>query len=1165
MFLALELNHASGGTISVRVDDTELTIVPGPSGAAVAIPGWIWEGHGRGQTEIGLTVRAGETGDTQSVPVSRDMVLAGFQALSRTPLETASDHALVTALEHAHHGAFWDDMEASVRDYLVTAACALGLAGILPPDLAPDTPAEPPDPPVVQTILRRFGRAVRAAGADTSADLLRDILEEYDLPLDIRLMLIRELTPHFCRADRIEALFDALVPQEGPAAVNFDEARPWTFSLCLPARYLCEDFDTVQAVMDRLAAEPQNWASTPAVAWLLQRVVSSNEPFVPFHLFEGLIRAGLTFIDSRAQEGRGGTHCAALREAAAQLLARRWMCSDRLQQQIGETLARSFGCSPAFWAAVGAHGLSDLPPVLTDARQTLSCIRDGSRQAEDNPAAIRPIGTDRMAQEVAGLPDPSARSDLPLLLRAAAAPFAPPPDASVMPALAQAVRAAYVGQPQSPAVDLQHRTMQTALRVLNAAADTPAHPDDALLADLAAGLTRLAGMATGALGLGLCLALIDDLLAHQAAPWADRLARLMQPVFQRVTRNAGDALTGAAAVITAANRLAAAAQPGDPAQRLLDDLPAQLRDLPGTPPPPWPGSKALFDTLVVIYSCRANLNTRIPDLRATWLGDLQALGVPYVILTGGDHTGRDGDILTVNAPDDYEGLPAKTLAMIEWACRETGFGHLLKIDDDCYLDAQAFFLDPTYRRHPYYGRRLEKRGALVNRTWHQARSRSRAAQLGFEKLPRNALYADGGTGYMLNRTAMTALLDQLETPEGQVLKSTAFSEDKLVGALLSRAGIEPAEMSYHTAVERRAAPGDPAVPQWVSGLRPNALHVTKLTHLDAGADMAGVHAARNDPRPRPPRIWPTHTAPKLGFNSGALHLLSPEKRLRDVIGSEMAVISVVRNEHGMLPHFLNWYRTRGVTGFLIADNGSEDGTLSYLLDQPDVALFSADTEFRETDQGTDWKIGLLAHYRLNRWSLVADADELLLYPGYGTRSLPDWLSGVSGDAVLVRMLDLYPRGPLHEARLETGNLFDLAPYTDRQPFLADSLSAGPYENAQTWTSAVRHRLMPGARPELFVAQKVPLLRYRPWMQLSTSLHYASDVTLAPESLLFAHFKYHAEFTGKARREILRGQYFNNAEEYRRYLNLFGQGDDRIFDPEISVRWEDCDAVRKLLG
>lgn len=104
------------------------------------------------------------------------------------------------------------------------------------------------------------------------------------------------------------------------------------------------------------------------------------------------------------------------------------------------------------------------------------------------------------------------------------------------------------------------------------------------------------------------------------------------------------------------------------------------------------------------------------------------------------------------------------------------------------------------------------------------------------------------------------------------------------------------------------------------------------------------------------------------------------------------------------------------------------------------------------------------------------------------------------------------------------------------------------------TSALRHRLLPGARPDMFVAEKVALFRYRPWMRLSVSLHYAAEVQLAPQELIFAHFKYTAEFRAKARREIRRGQYYDNAAEYRRYMALLSEGRAVIADPAVSVPW-----------
>ena len=169
------------------------------------------------------------------------------------------------------------------------------------------------------------------------------------------------------------------------------------------------------------------------------------------------------------------------------------------------------------------------------------------------------------------------------------------------------------------------------------------------------------------------------------------------------------------------------------------------------------------------------------------------------------------------------------------------------------------------------------------------------------------------------------------------------------------------------------------------------------------------------------------------------------------------------------------------------------------------------------------------------------------------------------DAVRLFMLDLYPEGTLDAADFASGDPFGEAGFCDRTPFLEGWPGRGPFSNMPTWTSALRHRLIPGSRPDLFVAQKIALLRYAPWMRLSAGLHFLADVRLAPRELFFAHFKYNADFRRKARAEVTRRQHFNDAEEYRKYLALVSEGRDVIFDPEVSVPWTEAEFVRARLA
>lgn len=574
-----------------------------------------------------------------------------------------------------------------------------------------------------------------------------------------------------------------------------------------------------------------------------------------------------------------------------------------------------------------------------------------------------------------------------------------------------------------------------------------------------------------------------------------------------------------------------------------------------------------LNTLVVVFSCRPNLDTRIPALRDAWLSQLSALGVPYIVVVG-DGTGhRDGDVVHLDAPDDYEGLPQKTLAAIAWVHDNTSFDHLYKIDDDCFLNAPLFFRDRTYQSFDYYGRMLWRNPGQMDRSWHQEKSRSDRGKYELDKSLEPSTYADGGSGYTLSRAAMAAALHTAQSPEGQAIIDASFMEDKMLGDLLALAGISVRDDDYHVSVRRRSHPDAIAVPKWHNNFHPNESAPIHLVHLDTHLDQTALRDGLTDTRLWPRKIWPGYQRVRLGPQTNALELISSQESVAAAQKAEVAVVACMRNEMFMLPHFLDHYRALGVTAFLIADNVSDDGTLEYLADQPDVALFSVDTDYRTSHYGVAWQQALLAAFRQDKWSVVADADELLVWQTTQTQTLPELLAEpdfAQADAARLFMLDMYPKGSLSDATFETGTPFEQAGFVDRIPFLTDSPMRGPFSDQPAWTSALRHRLIPGSTPNLFVAQKQALLRYRPWMRLSEGLHFVANTTLAPRELVFAHFKYNAAFRAKAQAEVDRGQHFNDAEEYRKYLALTSEGRDIIYDKDLSVLWHDSPFVRRIL-
>jgi hypothetical protein len=274
------------------------------------------------------------------------------------------------------------------------------------------------------------------------------------------------------------------------------------------------------------------------------------------------------------------------------------------------------------------------------------------------------------------------------------------------------------------------------------------------------------------------------------------------------------------------------------------------------------------------------------------------------------------------------------------------------------------------------------------------------------------------------------------------------------------------------------------------------------------------------------------------------------------------VVCVVRNERMMLPHFLAHYRRLGATHFVFVDNDSSDGTAAYLDAQPDVVLYAADTDYRDSHYGVAWQQAVLAAHGAGRWAIVADADEFLVYRDWEHTPLTamlDRLEAGGHDAAEVLMLDLYPRGALSDTDFERTSPA-AADHFDREPLLDWRLGKGLYSNSRTWLSALRHRLIPHSPPNAFTAQKLAVLRHRPWVRLSEGLHFATGLSPAPEPLFFAHYKYHAGFRAKVLLEIERKQHYDGASEYAHYLAMVARPDASLHAPDISVRLVDSRAL-----
>lgn len=1199
---------------------TANTITPDVVHIDAVLPGYIWRDRGPEEDSVvRLLVDGLQVGG--ALTLTRQDVIKAIDGLAATSKPESAVFEALSALEHVKYGLLFEQLSPTAKTFIRNTVALFKLDDYLElPEIEPQAAwmKEKATKSIAQLlgerIRKEFALGVRSTPSRDPAELLRGLIDKYfsgkDLTLQVEFKgdLLVSLAEYFCQIDNFEPLFE-LWWLHTAGRTELKTGQNWDRSLAMPFLLKLGQQELLASVMSMVTKNPNDWINTACIAWTLKAALRSDKKQWDRSQLLVITRTFMDLVDAHAVSYWSRSPCANLIDASAALLLSRHVFPQDVNAAITSFALRCYGLSPQFWravdAAAGGAGAPHLGAEIDAGRAACRVIQayveaaspaNAPTRAEVEVALLffvncKAHDVARMRLEIlgpSGIIDPGQPPHLKLmaqgydvseaLLRHLAFPGAPELPVSLAQSVRNAVRERIGNVVHSPNRDLIRQVVSRAhgfLKNLERRSDAAAAADE--LEQIFSMLYQSSDKAWPFVDLAIGLALYTDVLGGGHEEIAPKPGVFLLSRLSALSQADRKALRSNVMLRSVYSRFAIIAERSGSSLALsLHSQLEQRTKLPLRQPPEplkemealWYSACGLFDTLVLVYSCRANLETRVQEIRKSWLGKVAELGVPYLIVVGDGKDEVIGDVLYVNAPDTYEGLPQKSVRMLQWVERHSRFAHVFKIDDDCFLDAEEFFYTWTYRKFNFYGRQLRRELGSKPRMWHMSRSATRRGKLELDKSSEPAVYLDGGCGYTLSRDALIALSTSLASPEGRRLTHVSYSEDKLVGDLLQLQGINPRSSDYLTAVMRSTHAGGRPIMQWENTFFPSVMSGIKVAHMDRADELVqrAEEYARGTLSPK--KIWPTTGKVKLSGESGTLELISSNEKLAVATAAPVAVASVVRNELLMLPHFLTHYRKLGVASFLIVDNCSDDGTLEYLAEQPDVALFSAAGSFRAAAQGTDWKHAMMAQFRLGKWTLVADADELLLYRDYETRSLEAYLGDpafAEADAFLTLMVDMYPKGSLSMATFESGDLFSEAGYVDRQPLLRTSLGRGRFATRLTRTSGLRHRLFPGSRPELFVSEKVALLKYKPWMKISVSMHYVADVKLATSSMLLAHFKYNAEFRARALREIKRGQYFNNAEEYKKYMEIITEGQDVLYDPDASIPWRECEEICEILG
>ncbi|MEC8650584.1 MAG: glycosyltransferase family 2 protein [Verrucomicrobiota bacterium] len=145
-------------------------------------------------------------------------------------------------------------------------------------------------------------------------------------------------------------------------------------------------------------------------------------------------------------------------------------------------------------------------------------------------------------------------------------------------------------------------------------------------------------------------------------------------------------------------------------------------------------------------------------------------------------------------------------------------------------------------------------------------------------------------------------------------------------------------------------------------------------------------------------------------------------RLSNYDSETLKLYCPVRDEVSLVKVFLDYHRHIGIKLFVFLDNGSIDGTLEYLLAQPDCIVYKTNDSYSKSNYAADWITELMSRHSLSQWAIYLDCDELLVYEGCEHITLSEFLESYRAtqyDSFAGIMLDVYSAKPNGEIEISS--------------------------------------------------------------------------------------------------------------------------------------------------
>lgn len=272
------------------------------------------------------------------------------------------------------------------------------------------------------------------------------------------------------------------------------------------------------------------------------------------------------------------------------------------------------------------------------------------------------------------------------------------------------------------------------------------------------------------------------------------------------------------------------------------------------------------------------------------------------------------------------------------------------------------------------------------------------------------------------------------------------------------------------------------------------------------------------------------------------------------------VVLCIKNDLKRIQMLVDHYRKLGVVKFAFMDNGSDDGTFEWLLEQQDIDLFRCFEPY-QTAVKEGWINRIVSYYGFNRWYIITDSDELLVFQGMEEHSLADLIKRLNQKGykrIEGLTLDTYAEGRLFGKSEDIRKDYR---WIDANSYQEIDAVAGIYK-IKRFVGGPRYRLMNST----ITLSKYPLVNWEKGT-ISDSAHFQYPHDLIGESPCAAgilHFKFIDKDLDVFEKRAKKNSGFSTGGTiYKQYMKFVQNQDDTSFMYEGSIEFVSSEVLKKI--